>query len=214
MTKLLVREQQARAELARAHEQLREYAVQAERLAAAQERNRVARDIHDGLGHALTVVQMQIKAARAVLATEPGAGRRRCWPRRRTRPRRRCARCAARWARCGSRRPSVPLPEALRALAEETSAAGVPTEVEVTGPARPLLGGGRGVAVPGRAGGADQRPQARPRDARRAGARLLAAGRGPARGARRRCGRRRRRPTPPASACSGYASAPRTWAAG
>ncbi|MFC7533062.1 sensor histidine kinase [Actinoplanes sp. GCM10030250] len=65
VTKLLMREQQARAELAVAHERLREYAVQVEGLAAVQERNRVARDIHDGLGHALTVVQMQIKAARA-----------------------------------------------------------------------------------------------------------------------------------------------------
>src|SRR6185312_3681104 len=70
VTKLLVREQRAREELAAAHARLREYAVQAETLAAAQERNRVARDIHDGLGHALTVVQMQIKAARAVLRSD------------------------------------------------------------------------------------------------------------------------------------------------
>src|SRR6185312_10034739 len=73
VTKLLVREQRAREELAAAHARLREYAVQAETLAAAQERNRVARDIHDGLGHALTVVQMQIKAARAVLPAESAA---------------------------------------------------------------------------------------------------------------------------------------------
>lgn len=138
LTKLLVREQQARAALALAHDQLREYAVQAERLAAAQERNRVARDIHDGLGHALTVVQMQIKAARAVLASQPARadevlakaqGQ---------------AEEALREVRrsVGALReavPAMPLPEALRALAEETSAAGVPTEVGVTGPARPLL---------------------------------------------------------------------------
>jgi signal transduction histidine kinase len=30
----------------------------------------VARDIHDGLGHALTVVQMQVKAARAAPAVD------------------------------------------------------------------------------------------------------------------------------------------------
>ncbi|MEV6301984.1 sensor histidine kinase [Actinoplanes sp. NPDC051861] len=66
VTKLLMREQEARAELAAAHERLREYAAQIEALAALRERNRVARDIHDGLGHALTVMQMQIKAARAV----------------------------------------------------------------------------------------------------------------------------------------------------
>jgi signal transduction histidine kinase len=31
----------------------------------------VARDIHDGLGHHLSVVQMQVQAARAVLPTDP-----------------------------------------------------------------------------------------------------------------------------------------------
>jgi signal transduction histidine kinase len=137
VTKLLVREQQARAELAEAHGRLREYAVQAERLATAQERNRVARDIHDGLGHALTVVQMQIKAARAVLAADP--------------PRADAvlakaqdqAEEALREVRrsVGALRdqaPSLPLPDALLALAAENSAAGVPTELGVIGAARPL----------------------------------------------------------------------------
>jgi signal transduction histidine kinase len=72
ITELLVREQRARARLAEAHARLRDYTAQAERLATAQERNRVARDIHDGLGHSLTIVQMQVKAARAVLPTDPG----------------------------------------------------------------------------------------------------------------------------------------------
>ncbi|MDD7964086.1 sensor histidine kinase [Actinomycetospora lemnae] len=70
VTGLLQREQRTRRELATAHARLGAYAAQAERLAAEQERNRVARDIHDGLGHALTVVQMQVKAARAVLAAD------------------------------------------------------------------------------------------------------------------------------------------------
>ncbi|WP_157746551.1 sensor histidine kinase [Micromonospora inositola] len=35
--------------------------------------------------------------------------------------------------------PAVPLPEALRGVAEETSAAGVPIEVDVVGWVRPLL---------------------------------------------------------------------------
>lgn len=71
VTELLRREQQARAELTALHATLRDYAAQAGELATAQERNRVARDIHDGLGHSLTVVQMQLKAARAVLPTAP-----------------------------------------------------------------------------------------------------------------------------------------------
>ena len=71
VTELLQRERRSRAELAAAHAQLQGYAAQAEELATTQERNRVARDIHAGLGHHLTVVQMQVQAARAVLATDP-----------------------------------------------------------------------------------------------------------------------------------------------
>ncbi|HXV93813.1 MAG TPA: sensor histidine kinase [Pseudonocardia sp.] len=137
VTELLVREQRARAELAATHERLREYAAQAERLAAAQERNRVARDIHDGLGHALTVVQMQVKAARAVLATDPERADTVL-----AKAQRQSEEALAEVRRSVSalrgRRPSPPLREALRALAEETSAAGVPTRLSVEGPARPL----------------------------------------------------------------------------
>ena len=137
VTKLLVREQQARRELAHAHSQLREYAVQAERLAAAQERNRVARDIHDGLGHVLTVVQMQIKAARAVLDTDAAQAdavlaKAQQQAEQALREVRRSV------AALRERQPSAPLPDALRALADEASAAGVPTELGVTGPTRPL----------------------------------------------------------------------------
>jgi signal transduction histidine kinase len=137
VTKLLVREQQARRELAHAHRQLREYAVQAERLAAAQERNRVARDIHDGLGHVLTVVQMQIKAARAVLGTDAAQAdtvlaKAQQQAEQALREVRRSV------AALRERQPSAPLPDALRALADEASAAGVRTELGVTGPSRPL----------------------------------------------------------------------------
>lgn len=137
LTKLLVREQLARAALAQAHEQLREYALQVERLAAVQERNRVARDIHDGLGHSLTVVQMQIKAARAVLSTQPARAdevlaKAQDQAEEALREVRRSV------GALRERQPAVPLPEALRALAQESSAAGVPTEVGVTGSARPL----------------------------------------------------------------------------
>ena len=68
------REHQARteverlaAELQQANLQLREYAAQAEELATVHERNRLAREIHDGLGHYLTGINMQIQAGRAVL---------------------------------------------------------------------------------------------------------------------------------------------------
>jgi signal transduction histidine kinase len=54
-------------ELSEANRRLHEYAVQVEELATLQERNRLARDIHDGLGHYLTAINMQIKAAQAIL---------------------------------------------------------------------------------------------------------------------------------------------------
>jgi signal transduction histidine kinase len=133
LTKVLMREQQARAELARAHERLREYAAQAESLAAAQERNRVARDIHDGLGHALTVVQMQIKAARAVLAPDPARADTMLV---KAQDQAEEALREVRRSVSALRESRPPLPEAVRALAGDS---GVPTEVDVSGTVRTLL---------------------------------------------------------------------------
>ena len=71
-------EQQARenaerlmAELEEANVQLAAYATQAEELAVTQERNRLAREIHDSLGHYLTIVNVQIEAARVVMDSDP-----------------------------------------------------------------------------------------------------------------------------------------------
>jgi signal transduction histidine kinase len=136
LTQLLVREQQARGELAQAHQQLREYALQAGRLAATQERNRVARDIHDGLGHALTVVQMQVKAARAVLAVD-AARADAVLAKAQRQAEEALAEIRRSVAALREPRP-VPLPQALRDLTDEMSAAGIPTSLEVSGPARPL----------------------------------------------------------------------------
>ncbi|OGN81869.1 MAG: hypothetical protein A2X24_07625 [Chloroflexi bacterium GWB2_54_36] len=57
-------------ELTEANQRLREFALQAEDLATAKERNRLAREIHDGLGHYLTTIHMQIQAASAVSAND------------------------------------------------------------------------------------------------------------------------------------------------
>lgn len=57
-------------ELAGANGKLREYAAQVEELATAKERNRLAREIHDSLGHYLTVINVQIEAARAVMDSD------------------------------------------------------------------------------------------------------------------------------------------------
>jgi len=73
-TGIAVREREARDEVERlatelrdANRQLREYAIQAGELATLKERTRLAREIHDGLGHYLTAINMQIQAGRAVL---------------------------------------------------------------------------------------------------------------------------------------------------
>jgi len=77
ITRLAVQEQRARVEVERllaelkgANEKLREYAAQVEELATATERNRLAREFHDSLGHYLTVVIVQIEAAIALMDTD------------------------------------------------------------------------------------------------------------------------------------------------
>lgn len=57
-------------ELDQANEKLRAFSGQIEELASTQERNRIAREIHDTLGHCLTVVNMQLETARALIASD------------------------------------------------------------------------------------------------------------------------------------------------
>jgi signal transduction histidine kinase len=63
--------EQLNAELAEANRKLREYAAQAQELAVANERNRLAREIHDSLGHYLTVINVQLEAASQVFEHDP-----------------------------------------------------------------------------------------------------------------------------------------------
>ena len=77
-TFIAVREGQTRrkmsilaTDLKEANFRLADYAAQIEELATTRERNRLAREIHDNLGHYLTVVNVQIEAARAVLEKDP-----------------------------------------------------------------------------------------------------------------------------------------------
>lgn len=77
-TSIAVRESAARSQVQRlaidlrqANHRLAEYAAQAEELATMRERNRVAREIHDNLGHYLTVVNVQIEAAKTIMLTQP-----------------------------------------------------------------------------------------------------------------------------------------------
>lgn len=58
-------------ELMQANKRLRDYAGKVEELTLIKERNRLAREIHDGLGHSLTTINMQLKASQAILTKDP-----------------------------------------------------------------------------------------------------------------------------------------------
>ncbi len=145
LTHVAVREREARAEveqlaaeLGAANRQLRQYAAQVEELATTKERNRLAREIHDSLGHYLTVINVQIEAARAVMEDD--------------RPRAldalrkaqtlaqeglaevRCSVAALRASPSEGRS----LAETVAVLVDECRAAGIATEFVVTGAERPL----------------------------------------------------------------------------
>jgi len=51
------------AKLAAANSRLQEYSAQVEELSVIRERNRIAREIHDTLGHALTLLSVQLETA-------------------------------------------------------------------------------------------------------------------------------------------------------
>jgi signal transduction histidine kinase len=70
MARIVVNERASRkrtehllAELEDSHLQLKTYTAQVEELATTKERNRLARDIHDTLGHYLTVINVQLEKA-------------------------------------------------------------------------------------------------------------------------------------------------------
>ena len=63
--------EQLAVQLRDANRKLSEYAAQVDELATTRERNRLARDVHDSLGHYLTTVNIQLEAARATLNLDP-----------------------------------------------------------------------------------------------------------------------------------------------
>jgi signal transduction histidine kinase len=68
-------ERQSREQLAVANAQLRQYALKIEEIATWQERNRIAREIHDSLGHSLTVFNLHLEAALRLLQSDPTEAR-------------------------------------------------------------------------------------------------------------------------------------------
>ncbi len=68
---VLLAERRGRDQLALANARLRDYAHQVEDMAILQERNRIAREIHDSLGHALTASNLHLEAALRLLNCDP-----------------------------------------------------------------------------------------------------------------------------------------------
>lgn len=66
----LLAERQSREQLLQANTQLRRYALRIEDQATLQERNRIAREIHDALGHTLTAQSIQLENAQLFLPPE------------------------------------------------------------------------------------------------------------------------------------------------
>jgi len=121
------------AELEEANARLAAYATQAEELATTQERNRLAREIHDSLGHYLTIVNVQIEAAKVVMDSNPERALE-------------AMSKAQELAQKGLNRvresvaalrespvSSRPLREAIASLVEETHSTGIVTEFKVVG---------------------------------------------------------------------------------
>lgn len=67
----LLCERQTQEQIAIVHKQLRQYASQIEDLAAVQERNHIARDIHDFIGHSLAALNIQLQTAAKLWELDP-----------------------------------------------------------------------------------------------------------------------------------------------
>ncbi len=66
-----IRAERLLQDLQKAHQQLQEYALKIEELAITAERGRLAREMHDTLGHRLTVAAVQLEGAQRLVNTHP-----------------------------------------------------------------------------------------------------------------------------------------------
>lgn len=67
----LLAERQSREKLTLANEQLRQYALRIKDQVTLEERNRIARDIHDSLGHYLAALNIQLEGAQKLWQSNP-----------------------------------------------------------------------------------------------------------------------------------------------
>ncbi|HEU5199607.1 MAG TPA: sensor histidine kinase, partial [Ktedonobacterales bacterium] len=68
---LLLQVEQSKHELEEAHTQLQRYATQVEELSMARERTRIAREMHDTLGHYLTILNVQLETISKLQQRDP-----------------------------------------------------------------------------------------------------------------------------------------------
>ncbi len=144
-TDMMVKEEQARSQVERlvddleeANARLRGYAIQADELATYRERNRLAREIHDGLGHYLTAIHMQIQAVRAIMVANPKqANEMLAASQKLTQDALMDVRQSVASLR-DSANGDRPLPEMISHLVEDCHPAGVESHFIVTGHPRPL----------------------------------------------------------------------------
>jgi signal transduction histidine kinase len=135
-TRMAIRAERLASQLHTANEQLRQQADSIAALATIEERNRVAREIHDSLGHYLTTVAVQIEVASTTLRTEPAQAESVLQK----------AHHLAQEALVEVRRsvsllrsatPELPLPERIRALLASTAQAQLAQHLEIHGAPRP-----------------------------------------------------------------------------
>jgi signal transduction histidine kinase len=69
--RLLRQLEESNAELERAHKQLQEYAAEVEELTIVRERTRLAREIHDILGHHLSILNIQLETISKLQERDP-----------------------------------------------------------------------------------------------------------------------------------------------
>ncbi len=144
-TEMALNEARTRAEVERlaqdlriAHDELARYAIQIEELAMEKERTRLAREIHDSLGHYLTAINIQLEAARAVQADEtapvvPLLSRAQALTKEGLQEIRRSV-AALRTSPLADK----PLPLLIETLAEGCRASGIETACTIAGTLRPL----------------------------------------------------------------------------
>ncbi len=71
----LLTERQSQQRLQQANQNLQRSAQEIEKLAMDQERSRIARDIHDALGHSLTALNIQLESALKLWEKDPSSAR-------------------------------------------------------------------------------------------------------------------------------------------